>query len=273
MKRRLRVAMVVATLVVAAIAAAPASAASPAQLSLGDSWGAGVGAAVPSQGGYVPRLHALLQEEFDCSPSSNPKPGTPCKKLELINLSVGGATTPTLIANQLPGAVSILQDRNGDQNPRNDVEVVTLHIGGNDVTSPIIAACLGGVSASCLTVINNEFTVYRNDLNAALSALSAVAGDARVVMGTYDNPIPTCFLIGINPAAGQLGALVLEGGGPVSQGLHDIMRDVAADHGVEVVSVFGQLAPQDWVGGADCLHPRDSGYAKVAAAFHAALTN
>jgi hypothetical protein len=40
------------------------------------------------------------------------------------------------------------------------------------------------------------------------------------VIGTYDNPIPTC------------------------------------DRG-----------PQDWVGGQDCLHPDDSGYAKVAAAF------
>jgi hypothetical protein len=227
---------------------------------------------VPSQGGYVPRLHALLQQDFDCSPSPNPKPNQGCKKLELINLSVGGATTPTLIANQLPGAISILQARNGDSNPRNNVEVVTLHIGGNDVTSPIIAACIGGLSPSCLTVINAEFTAYRSDLNTALAALSAVAGDARVVMGTYDNPIPTCFLNGF-PGAGQLGALVLEGGGPVTQGLHDIMRDVADDYGVEVVSVFGQLAPADWVGGADCLHPRDSGYVKVAAAFDAALNN
>ena len=29
-------------------------------------------------------------------------------------------------------------------------------------------------------------------------------------------------------------------------------------------SVYGQLAPSDWVGGNDWLHPRDSGYAKVA---------
>jgi hypothetical protein len=65
----------------------------------------------------------------------------------------------------------------------------------------------------------------------------------------------------------QLAALVLEGGGPVPQGLHDIIRDVGADYGVEVAEVFGDLSPQDWVGGSDCLHPDDSGYVKVADAF------
>jgi hypothetical protein len=34
----------------------------PVQLSLGDSWAFGFGAAVPSEGGYVGRLHEALQE-------------------------------------------------------------------------------------------------------------------------------------------------------------------------------------------------------------------
>ena len=72
----------------------------------------------------------------------------------------------------------------------------------------------------------------------------------------------------------QLAALVLEGRPAlVPEGLHDIMRDVAADYGVEVAEVFGDLGPQDWVGGNDCLHPDDSGYEKVAAAFAEVLTD
>jgi hypothetical protein len=55
---------------------------------------------------------------------------------------VGGATTVSLIADQLPEATELLRSRNADRNPRNDVEVVTLHIGGNDVTGPIIDACV-----------------------------------------------------------------------------------------------------------------------------------
>lgn len=271
MKQCARLAMLMATLLLGlAATASPASAANPVQLSLGDSWGAGVGSAAPSTGGYVPRLHGKLVQDFDCSPSDNAKPGQPCEKLELINLSIGGATTPTLTANQLPQAVEILEARNGDKNPRNNVEVTTLHIGGNDVTNPIIAACLFGLTQNCLNTINAEFTAYRSDLDNVLAALREAAGDGRILMGTYDNPIPTCALGGITGAA-QLAVLVLEGA-PGLDGLHDVMLDVANDHGVEVVNVFGQLGPQDWVGGQDCLHPDDSGYEKVADAFHAAIT-
>jgi lysophospholipase L1-like esterase len=161
-----------------------------------------------------------------------------------------------------PGA-----DRNGDRNPRNDVEVITLHVGGNDVTGPIIAACLGGLTAGCVATIQAELTAYRADLERLLSALRSAAGsDTAIVIGTYDNPIATCTL-GAVPGAVQLGALTLEGGGPIPDGLHDVMRQVAAEHDVLVASVYGELVPADWVGGNDCLHPRDSGYAKVVAAF------
>jgi hypothetical protein len=46
---------------------------------------------------------------------------------------------------------------------------------------------------------------------------------------------------------------------------------VASLHGVQVAEVHGDLAPQDWVGGNDCLHPDDSGYDKVTDAFLEAL--
>jgi lysophospholipase L1-like esterase len=269
MKRCVRTLVLVSMLLLAAaVTAAPASAAKPVQLSLGDSWAFGFGAAVPSEGGYVPKLHSALQEQFDCSPSDNPKPGQGCKQLELVSLAVGGATTPTLIANQLPAAIELLEARNSDSNPRNNVEVVTVHIGGNDVTNSIVAACVFGVNQNCLNTIQSEFAAYRSDLDQALSALRGAAGpDARIVIGTYDNPIATCSLGGI-PGAVQLANVVLEGAPPlVPQGLHDVMRDVAANYNVEVADVFGDLGPQDWVGGEDCLHPDDSGYDKVAQAF------
>ena len=79
-----------------------------------------------------------------------------------------------------------------------------------------------------------------------------------------DLGICSCFQV---PGAVQLADLVLEGGGPVPDGLHDIIRDVAGDHGVKVAEVYGDLGPRDWVGGADCLHPDNSGYDKVTDAF------
>lgn len=272
-----RVAVLAATLLIALAAAAPAMAAKPVHLALGDSWAFGFGATVPSEGGYVPLLNQALQSEFDCSPSDNAKLDQSCSQLELNNIAVPGATTPTLIANQLPAAVQLLEERNTNSNPRDDVEVVTVSIGGNDVTNPIIAACLGGITASCIGVIESEFAAYRSDLDQALSALRAAAGpDTRIVLGTYDNGIGQCFLTQINPAAPLLADIVLENQPaviPSGQGLHDIMRDVAADYDVEIAEVFGDLAPADWVGGNDCLHPDDSGYVKVAAAFAEVLQN
>jgi lysophospholipase L1-like esterase len=278
MRRAARIATLTAT-VLTVIGAAGASTASaerpdtvpglPVQLALGDSWAAGFGAAVPSEGGYVPRLHQALRERLDCSPSPSSHRG--CKHLQLVNLAVGGATTPTLIERQLPDAVELLESRNGDRNPHNDVELVTVDIGGNDVTNPIIAACLGGLTPGCSQTIQAEFAAYRGDLEVALSALRAAAGeDTTMVIGTYDNPIATCFL-GQTPGAVELGALVLEGGGPIPAGLHDIMREVGARHGFEVANVFGDLEPDDWLGGQDCLHPGDSGYEEVALAFLEAL--
>lgn len=237
----------------------------PVMIALGDSWAAGVGA-TPGNG-YVPQLRSALQERYGCLPARAEQAADKCKQLQLVDLALGGATTPSLIVGQLPTAVSLLADRNGDRNPRNDVEVITLHIGGNDVTGPIIAACLGGLTAGCVATIQAELSAYRADLETLLSALRSAAGsDTAIVIGTYDNPIATCAL-GAVPGAVQLGALTLEGGGPIPAGLHDVMRQVAAEHDVLVASVYGELAATDWVGGNDCLHPRDSGYTKVATAF------
>jgi len=273
-----RVAVLAAMLLIALVAAAPAMAAKPVHLALGDSWAFGFGATVPSEGGYVPLLNQALKSEFDCSPSDNSKPDQTCQQLELQNIAVGGATTPTMIANQFPTALPLLEERNSDSNPRDNVEVVTVSIGGNDVTNPIIQACIfGGLTPACIGVIESELAAYRSDLDQALSALREAAGpDARIVLGTYDNGLGQCFLTQLNPAAPLLADIVLGNRRaviPSGQGLHDIMRDIGADYDVEIAEVFGDLGPADWVGGADCLHPDDSGYEKVAAAFAEVLQN
>jgi lysophospholipase L1-like esterase len=242
----------------------------PLQLGLGDSWAAGAGASAPSEA-YVPQLHAALREDLNCSGAGPVQSDAGCPQLGLLNVARGGATTPSMIATQFPQAIPVLEARNGNLNPRDDVEVTTLHIGGNDVTNPIIAACIGGLSSGCLTVIQAEFAAYATDLDSALSTLREAAGPrATIVQGTYDNGIANCVL-GAVPGAVQLADLVLEGGGPVPQGLHDIMRQVGARYGVTVAEVYGDLSPQDWVGGLDCLHPDDSGYDKVTVAFLEAL--
>jgi lysophospholipase L1-like esterase len=245
----------------------PTTPVAPVELSLGDSWAFGFGATPRTTEGYVPQLYEVVKERYNCSGAGVDQSRAGCPGLQLLNLAVGGATTPSMISGQFPQAIPLLEGRNGNLNPRDDVELVTLHIGGNDVTNPIIAACIGGLSATCLQTIQAEFAAYRTDLDTALSTLREAAGpDTPIVIGTYDNPIATCFL-GAVPGAVQLGALVLEGGPGVPLGLDDIMREIAARYDVKVAEVFGDLAPDDWLGGTDCLHPDNSGYDKVTQAF------
>jgi lysophospholipase L1-like esterase len=270
--------LVIAVVSLGAFAASPAAAdpsptpVAPLQLALGDSWAAGAGTSAPSEG-YVPQLHEALKTDLNCSGAGPAQSNAGCPQLGLLNIAEGGETTPSMIAEQFPEAIPLLEARNGNRDPRDDVEVTTVHIGGNDVTNPIIGACVfgGGLTPACLQVIQSELAAYASDLDTAMSALRAAAGpEATMVIGTYDNGIANCFLSAF-PGAVQLADLVLEGGGPVPQGLHDIMRAAAARYDFEVAEVFGDLGPQDFVGGQDCLHPDDSGYDKVTLAFLEAL--
>jgi lysophospholipase L1-like esterase len=272
MKGLVRTLFVSALLLFGAVSASPAAAddpVEPMQLGLGDSWAFGFGAKVPSEGGYVAQLHEALQEDFQClaGPDEGLRRGA-CPHLELLNIAEGGETTPSMIEEQFPEALPLLRSRNGNLDQRDDVELITLHIGGNDVVGPILAACLGGLTPGCLAVIQTEFSAYRSDLDDALEPLREAAGeDARIVIGTYDNGVENCDL-GAIPGAVQLGDIVLEGFPPfIPQGLHDIMREVAPLYDVQVAEVFGDLRDQDWVGGSDCLHPDDTGYGKVTDAF------
>jgi lysophospholipase L1-like esterase len=280
MKGLVRTLLISGLLAVGALAVAASPAATkehpkkrvaPLELSLGDSWAFGFGATVPSEDGYVPQLNEALKKRFNCNGRGPHQSHAGCKHLQLLNLAVGGATTPSMVAGQFPQAIPLLEARNGNRRPRDDVKLTTLHIGGNDVTNPIIAACLGGATPACLATIQAEFAAYASDLDGALATLREAAGRrALIVIGTYDNPIATCVL-GTVPGAIQLGALALEGGPGVPQGLHDIIRETAARYDVRVAEVFGDLAPEDWLGGNDCLHPDDSGYDKVTDAFLEAL--
>ena len=272
--RRQALTLILASLLIVAGVVSVASAAGkrpgpargmPVYLALGDSWPAGGGASAPSEG-YVPQLNTKLRRRFDCRRhASRSRRG--CKHLQLVNLAQGGATTPSMIETQLPAAVALLTERNRDRNRRNDVKVVTLHIGGNDVVFPILGACSVAIDANCVAAFRAAMDAYRSDLGVALTSLRAAAGTkARIVIGTYDNTfVPPC------PLSTALGELIGEGSATVGDGFRDVIYDVAERHGVEVADVGGRLGPADLVG--DCLHPNDSGHDKVTRAFVEVLTD
>ena len=133
--------VLLATVFVAPAAATPAMVPGlPVYLALGDSWAYGQGATDPTSGGYVAQLDEVFQVELDCVPGKSDKAADGCKHLQLLNLAraatetLPGVTTPLVASEQLPVALPLLEARNQDANPRNNVEVITLHVGGNDVS-------------------------------------------------------------------------------------------------------------------------------------------
>ncbi len=230
----------------------------PVHLGLGDSQAFGFGATKPAQLGYAAVLSRWLRS-VDCR-DGNP---AACPNLDLVNLAIPGATSTSLIANQLPDALALIADRNGDNNAGNDVAFITLTIGGNDIFNPVVSSCAGGVTPACVAVIATAFGQYQANLIQILEALRSAAPDARIVISTYDNPLGSCFLAPLEP----LGDLVLEGGPGLTLGFNDLIEMVAAASDVEVADTYGRLDAGDWVGGQDCLHPNNSGYKKMAVVF------
>lgn len=251
---------------------------SPVYVALGDSWAWGQGADDPATEGYVPQLAAALREDLDCLPARSPNAADGCKHLQLVNLGrpamdgLPGVDAQAVLTEQLPVALPLLESRNQDQNPRNDVEVVTLHVGGNDVFGPIAGACLAGPSELCTFTIFMEMAILEAELDIVVGELRDAAGsETPIVLGTYDNSLPHCYL-GEIPGAVELGIVVLEGTPDGAlDGIHDVVRRVAADYDADVAEVFGSFTAQDFVGGLDCRHPTSTGHDRTTEAFLGAL--
>ena len=228
-------------------------------LALGDSLGWGYGASDPATKGYVPLFRDFLESE-DAMDTD----------LFLNNLSIPGATSTSLISQQLPTAVAELEARNGDKKGNNDVEVVTVDIGGNDLLA-ILPVCAGGVSPACAYAISSTFATFSANFDFTLDELRTAAGpDTRIIVMTYYNSLagPGCPA-GLVP----LGEIVLEGNPYLGlpQGANDLIRSIAAAHDAEVADLVpggvfpALLGPSDVL--PDCVHANDDGYQIIADAF------
>jgi lysophospholipase L1-like esterase len=237
----------------------------PVYLALGDSLAFGVGASDPATTGYVPLfyddLRSALPDHFDG------------EFLMLENLAVGGpaappggeTTTSMIAGGQLDAALAELTARNNSPRPVDDVRVVTLDIGGNDMFA-VVPVCLGGPTPTCTSAIGTAFATFNGNFDHILDELTAAAGpETTIIVMTYYNPLvnPFCPL----SAQAALADALLEGnpamGLPV--GLNDLIRVNAASHGVRVADVFGLLGPSDVQ--PDCRHANDGGYEIIADEF------
>ncbi|MCC7364298.1 MAG: SGNH/GDSL hydrolase family protein [Dehalococcoidia bacterium] len=222
----------------------------PRYVALGDSLAAGVGASDPFETGYVPHFAHYLVTEGAC--------GGPCPGLAMRNLGTSGATSGDLITEQLPEALAAIRD--------GGVAAITIDIGANDGVAPLRDCVATGEVLGCLVLASQLIATYQVNLDRILADLRTAGPTVPILVMTYYNPLAACTAAEYAPAAG----LVLEGGIGVAIGLNDVIRQEAAEHGALVAETYGQLGPADLLGGEDCLHPNDSGYAIIAAAFEAA---
>ena len=159
----------------------------------------------------------------------------------------------------------LARSRNGNDTNRDDIVVVTLSVGGNDITV-VTEVCLQGPTPECQLAIGTALQTFAVNFNAILGELRAAAGDeTRIAVMTYFNAAahPECAVF---PQA-ELAEAVLEGAPQLGleAGLNDLIRAIASQHSVEVAETHGLVDASGMQ--PDCRHANDSGYQTIAAQF------
>jgi lysophospholipase L1-like esterase len=230
-------------------------------IALGDSLSEGVGASDPSAA-FVPLVYEGLGEGLD-----------------LMNLGHSGDTSSDLLDHgHLEQAAAEVGERNSDDEPHNDVMLVTLEIGGNDLLRLAPSLILTGTCTSaeralerpqCLDALWETLDEFDQNLGTALDRLREADADLTIVVMTLYNPVPRSFgpigTRGIN----QLAVMALEGlpDTPFPEGLNDVIRRETEKRGFILVDLYPLF---EWDGDqyvdSDFLHPSDAGHAAIAGA-------
>ena len=231
--------------------------AAPAYLALGDSLAFGVGADNPAAEGYVGLT------DFDLKAD----PRFADTGLDLINLSAPGATSADLVQpdGQLSKGIAEIQARASDDTAGNEVQIISLDIGGNDLLAlaDSESPCVQNAgSQACQDKLTSTLRGLQDNLVSALRQLREAAPHAEIyVLNLY------------NPYSGTTGdrALVASVGVQEVNGVIDAVAS-DPDFGAKLVSVFElfQGRAAEWIA-SDGIHPNNNGYRVMAEALLASI--
>src|SRR5581483_946817 len=166
----------------AATAAAEPTPTRPAYLALGDSLAVGVGASTPEQG-YVVRFYNQLRQN---SQWSN-------RNLDGLTVAVSGETSSSMLApgGQLDRAKAELV-RNHDADPNNDIEIISVSLGGNDflkLRATGQPCALSAESPECQAAFAAMAATFGGNFSLIMGTLRAAAGpNVLIVTMTQYNP-------------------------------------------------------------------------------------
>lgn len=226
----------------------PAHAAqTPAYLALGDSISFGVGATRPASDGFV----ALTTEELRKSDRYKDR------GLELVNLSAPGATSDDLLLSggQLDRAVQEITDRKTKTSTQDDdVEVITVNIGGNDLlalASPGSPCSADAFGEACQGALGKTLSNVQNGVSQVISGLRQAAPSVPIIVLDLYNPYS---------GTGQPQEAVAD---IAVQQVNGVIRAAVSDPdaGVQLVSLYQtfQGRGKSWIA-ADGLHPNNNGH-------------
>ena len=227
----------------------------PLYIALGDSLSAGVGATDRTSTAFVP----LVQKGLPAGTG-------------LLNLGQSGDTSANLLDHgHVARAVSEIQARNHDNNPDNDVKLVTVEIGGNDLLGLFFTLVVPGKCPNvteglqrpeCVNALRDVFEKYTPNLKSTLDQLQAADPNVKIALLTLYNPFS-------GGAAGfdALAQLALEGmpDTPFPDGLNDLIRAQAQSSNVTLVDSYPLFAGKahQYIA-VDLIHPNDAGYRVIA---------
>ena len=254
---------VIAFGILAAVPAATATAepapTRPAYLALGDSLAVGVGASTPEQG-YVVRFYNQLRQN---SQWSN-------RDLAGLTVAVSGETSSSMLApgGQLDRAKAELA-RNHDADPNNDIEVISVNVGGNDflkLRAPGQPCAQNTESPECLAAFAAMVSTFSGNYTTIMGTLRAVAGPDTIIV----------TMTQYNPFSGTGVAFDSATGDDAFAKFNGLIKTVAANPKVnaqvaDVFPLFQGKAPQFTHILQQDVHPNDTGYGVITQAFVGAL--
>jgi len=236
--------------------------------------------AAPGRGLYIALGDSLTAGVGAGERLSHNFPLLVAKALGLSHMDLGhpGDTSADLLQHgHLDLAVAEAVTRGADDDPDNDVVLITITIGGNDLLNFyrdyfLSGQCPDAATArarpECVQALQAVVETLAQNLGQALARLRQAAPQAQIVVFTLYNPFA-----GQDSPLAEMGDLVLEGGEGafLSRGVNDVIREVAAAHGAKVADAFPVLSGRSDLIAADGIHPNDQGYAVMAQLVLAAL--
>ena len=236
-------------------------------IALGDSLSEGVGASDRDTTAFVPLVREGLWEGF-----------------EFMNLGHSGDTSSDLLDHgHLEQAAAEVSERNSDDDPNNDVKLVTLEMGGNDLlrhylSRPLTIDC-PPVQRSldrpqCVDILQETLDEFGQNLGTALDRLREADAGLAIAVMTFYNPVPRRFGPIGTEGISQMAEVALEGqaNGPLPEGLNDIIRRETEKRGFILVDLYplfegkaNQFIARDFI------HPNDVGHEVIAEAVLSAV--